>query len=39
MKAVTDGYKASDFHQTAINGPKLTQKKGNTISTREKSAN
>jgi hypothetical protein len=28
MEAVTDGHKASDFHQTAINGPKLTQKKG-----------
>jgi hypothetical protein len=28
--------KTFDFHQTAINGPKLTQKKGNTVSIREK---
>jgi hypothetical protein len=28
-----------DFHQTAINGPKLTQKKANIISPGEKSTN
>ena len=34
-----DGHVPSDFHQTAINGPKLTQTKGNAVSTRKKSSN
>jgi hypothetical protein len=29
----------SDFHQTAINGAKFTQKKGNAANTRDKSSN
>jgi hypothetical protein len=29
MAAVANVYKASDFHQTSINGPKFMQKKGN----------
>jgi hypothetical protein len=36
MEAVANGRNASDFHQTAINGPKFTLKKGNTVSKREK---
>src|SRR6266481_1330953 len=27
METVANGHKASDFHQTSINGPKFTQKK------------
>jgi hypothetical protein len=34
-----DGHKVSDFHQTAINGAKFTQKKENGTRTRETSSN
>ncbi len=28
MERVANGHEGSDFHQTSINGPKFTQKKG-----------
>ena len=34
-EAIVDRHGACDFHQTAINGPKLTQKKRLTVRTRE----